>query len=536
MQYSEVYVGALEKKVFARLFDLEESQYFIDQEFANLHQWSIGKSQYFFYMKTVAALTFGPEAYECIFSYERNFDQLCGHLGFKNAKRHMLESLIHSYIDLADAKTAIPSLEHFKESIDTLMKDLYASFKFSAPLYSENKKKIQGELHHLQTSIVRIWDLARYSIFLNAFPLYDEFLDIIANGNREVPLPDVSANSKSSANLKKKEGKKEETQEISESKIKNVENELKKTVKGQEEAIREIANALSLRASGISERLPTIYVFLGPTGVGKTHLTRELNKYLFDGKKRLFEMSGSNFYDKHTISKLVGSPAGYVGYDEESGLAKHVKENPGSSLMLFDEFEKAHDSIWNILLTYADTGIIQDAKNKELDLRDTLMILTGNVGSSDFKRELGFVSGDISKQMERHVKSSLEKLLRPELKGRIHVVYFNPLSGDAKKQILELEMGYAAKRLEKKRDISLEISEPLREYLLQQGFDEKKGARGLKNMLKTTVFIPLSKYILENNLKETAISANYSGGEVKFCQASQSTAQSSPKSTEEQTP
>ena len=524
MEYKDIYIPSLKRKVLTRILNAKENKICYDQILDTIYADKPG-AKCIEYIQTTAGLTFGPEAYESIYGYKRNFDTLCKKLKCNLKKKKNLEAFMEACIDMADAKSNYSSLEQFRKNIKnsinlfiTLIMENSGEIGYKKKKMEIDVKSITGEITN---NIIKLWDMHRHSVFINSFPVYGQFI-FEYEGRKKKETKDMmeSFDTEIMANSKKPN----KIEPISESKVKNLEEGLKKTVKGQDHALKEIADTLYLRTGGISEKLPVIYIFLGPTGVGKTYLTRELNNYLFDRNKKLFEMSGSNFYEKHMISKLIGSPAGYIGYDHESGLAKHVKENPGPSIILFDEFEKAHSSIWDIILTYADIGIIQDAKNNDLDLSDTIMIMTGNVGNADFKTDIGMVTGTKNKQVEKHIKTSLESLLRPELRGRVNVVYFNNLSDEAKRQILDLEIGYAMKRVENKRGLKLEVSDRLKDYLLKQGFDEKKGARGLKNMLREKLFVPLGRFIVQNDLKNSKINSDYDEN-VKFYLASQNKSQ-----------
>ena len=292
-------------------------------------------------------------------------------------------------------------------------------------------------------------------------------------------------------------------------KLSLMEEDLEKRVVGQNEALKKIANAVRRSRTGISEEDRPIgsFMFLGPTGVGKTELARTLAEFLFNDEKALIRVDMSEYMEKHAISKFIGSPPGYVGYEEGGQLTELIRHRP-YSVVLFDEIEKAHPEVFNIMLQILDNGRLTDSKGRHVNFKNTVIIMTSNIGS-EFIREmeiLGFEteardadrkSGDLKEK----IRKALEKKFRPEFLNRLdEIIIFNPLSEDDLAIIVGIQLDRVRERLAKK-DIILKISKEASALLAKQGYDPHYGARPLKRLIQNKILNPLSEKIVAGEIK-----------------------------------
>ena len=290
-------------------------------------------------------------------------------------------------------------------------------------------------------------------------------------------------------------------------KLEKMEEILQKRVIGQKEAITAISNAIRRSRAGISEENRPLgsFMFLGPTGVGKTETARALAGFLFNDENALVRMDMSEYMERHTVSKIIGSPPGYVGYEEGGQLTEKIRRRPYSVLLL-DEIEKAHPEVFNILLQILEDGILTDAKGRTASFKNTILIMTSNVGSEHIAKmgPLGFLD---QKEKERtnlkeKVMEALKEEFRPEFLNRIdEIIIFNYLGKPQIKEIVELELSKVAKRLSRKR-IKIEISKTAKELLAERGFDPNFGARPLKRVIQKLVLDPLSLKIVKGEVGE----------------------------------
>ena len=290
-------------------------------------------------------------------------------------------------------------------------------------------------------------------------------------------------------------------------KLEKMEEILQKRVIGQKEAITVISNAIRRSRAGISEENRPLgsFMFLGPTGVGKTETARALAGFLFNDENALVRMDMSEYMERHTVSKIIGSPPGYVGYEEGGQLTEKIRRRPYSVLLL-DEIEKAHPEVFNILLQILEDGILTDAKGRTASFKNTILIMTSNVGSEHIAKmgPLGFLD---QKEKERtnlkeKVMEALKEEFRPEFLNRIdEIIIFNYLGKPQIKEIVELELSKVAKRLSRKR-IKIEISKTAKELLAERGFDPNFGARPLKRVIQKLVLDPLSLKIVKGEVGE----------------------------------
>jgi ATP-dependent Clp protease ATP-binding subunit ClpB len=267
---------------------------------------------------------------------------------------------------------------------------------------------------------------------------------------------------------------------------------LGRRVVGQDQAIRAVADTIRRARAGIQDAARPIgsFIFLGPTGVGKTELARALAEFLFSEEKAMIRLDMSEYMEKHTVARLIGAPPGYVGYEEGGQLTEAVKRRP-YSLVLLDEIEKAHPDVFNILLQILDDGRLTDGKGRTVDFRNTLIIMTSNLGSAAIKD----LAGDYA-AMEKEVRRTLEAQFRPEFLNRIDdVIIFRPLAKDVLLKIVDLQIGLLRTRLET-RKIGIEISHEAQALLAERGFDPVYGARPLKRTIQREIQNPLSMKIL----------------------------------------
>ncbi len=289
---------------------------------------------------------------------------------------------------------------------------------------------------------------------------------------------------------------------------------LGKRVIGQEAAIRAVAATVRRSRAGIQEAGRPIgsFIFLGPTGVGKTELARALAEFLFDDEKAMVRLDMSEYMEKHTVSRLIGAPPGYVGYEEGGQLTEAVKRRP-YSIILLDEIEKAHPDVFNVLLQILEDGRLTDGQGRTVDFKNTLVIMTSNLGSQVIKE----LSRDYE-AMEREVRKVLEAQFKPEFLNRIdEVIIFKPLPKSAILEIVGLQLDLLAKRLAD-RKIGLEVTKEAKELLSERGFDPVYGARPLKRTIQKDVQNPLAMKILAGDYGEgdTAVVGVDKKGELTF--------------------
>ncbi len=289
-------------------------------------------------------------------------------------------------------------------------------------------------------------------------------------------------------------------------KLESMEKTLNRRVIGQDEAISAISRAIRRARAGISEENKPLgsFLFLGPTGVGKTETARALAEFLFDDEKAMIRLDMSEYMEKHTVSKIIGSPPGYVGYEEAGQLTEKVRRRP-YSVILLDEIEKAHPEVFNILLQIFEDGRLTDSKGRLVSFKNTIIIMTSNVGSDYINKmsSIGFsTAGDVAEResMKDKIEDSLKAQFRPEFLNRIdEIVVFNYLKTPQIKTIVDLEMEKVAQRLQAK-EISIKISDKAKELLVREGFDASLGARPLKRIIQRLILDPLSTKIVAGEI------------------------------------
>jgi ATP-dependent Clp protease ATP-binding subunit ClpB len=283
-------------------------------------------------------------------------------------------------------------------------------------------------------------------------------------------------------------------------KLVHMEENLRRRVVGQEEAVRAVSNAVRRSRAGLKDPTRPIgsFIFMGPTGVGKTELARALAEYLFDDEHSLIRIDMSEYMERHAVARLIGAPPGYVGYEEGGQLTEAIRRRP-YAVVLFDEIEKAHPEVFNVFLQILDDGRLTDSKGRVVDFKNTVIIMTSNVGSQYIhEASKGNLSED---DMQRAVEQELQTKFRPEFLNRIDdVIVFHSLELSEIKKIIGIQL----KRLEKviaERGLTMEISEAAKEYLAQEGYDPAFGARPLKRALQREIIDPLAMSLLEGKFK-----------------------------------
>ncbi len=280
-------------------------------------------------------------------------------------------------------------------------------------------------------------------------------------------------------------------------KLLNLENNLHKRIIGQNEAVEAVSRAIRRNRAGLkSTKRPPSFIFVGPTGVGKTELAKALAYEMFGNEDSIIRIDMSEYMESHSTSKLIGSPPGYVGYDDAGQLTEKVKRNP-YSIVLLDEIEKAHPDVFNILLQVLDDGRLTDAQGNTVSFENTIIIMTSNAGSNLNTNSIGFGGGQVNNNA---IQNALKETFRPEFLNRVdEIVIFNQLSQEELIQIVDLMLEDTRKALAEK-DITLEISENAKKYLLEKGTDIKYGARPLRRAIQRYLEDELSDRILRSEL------------------------------------
>jgi ATP-dependent Clp protease ATP-binding subunit ClpB len=284
-------------------------------------------------------------------------------------------------------------------------------------------------------------------------------------------------------------------------KLSKMEERLKKRVVGQDRAIEIISNTIRRSRTGLQDpRRPLgSFIFMGPTGVGKTELSRALAEFLFDDEEAMVRIDMGEYTERHTVSRLIGAPPGYVGYEEGGQLTEPVRRRP-YSVILFDEIEKAHRDVYNTLLQILDDGRLTDGKGRTVNFKNTVIIMTSNIGTS----YLQGMSSQNRQDTENKVMSALRAQFTPEFLNRIdEIIIFNSLGKEEIKKIVDIQLSEVNQRLREK-DLKLKYSEKVKNYLAEKGFDSDYGARPLKRVIQREILDSLAKYLLKGKFKEGA--------------------------------
>ncbi|HEY4490049.1 MAG TPA: AAA family ATPase [Candidatus Paceibacterota bacterium] len=307
-------------------------------------------------------------------------------------------------------------------------------------------------------------------------------------------------------------------------KLSRMEEFLQKRIVGQDEAVKNISDTVKRSRAGIADPNRPIgsFIFLGPTGVGKTELTKALAEFMFDDERALIRVDMSEFMERHSVSKLIGAPPGYVGFEEGGQFTETVRHRP-YSVILFDEIEKAHPEVFNILLQVLDNGRLTDAKGRVVNFKNTIIIMTSNIGAQyiDKMEKIGFAENNADQQNYEDAKTkvmeTLREQFRPEFLNRLDdIIIFNILSPKAVKKIVLLQVDQVMKRLAQK-EISLELTPAALDYLAKDGYNPQYGARPLKRLIQTKILNPVASMMISKDVvKGGVVSVGVKGGELTF--------------------
>ncbi len=295
-------------------------------------------------------------------------------------------------------------------------------------------------------------------------------------------------------------------------KLTRMEERLRERIVGQEEAVAAVSDAVRRARAGIQDPGRPIgsFIFLGPTGVGKTELARALAEFLFDDEKAMVRIDMSEYQEKHTVSRLIGAPPGYVGFEEGGQLTEAVRRRP-YSVILFDEIEKAHPEVFNVLLQLLEDGRLTDGHGRTVDCRNTVVIMTSNIGGSIIQE------AKTEDEMRRLVSDALKGHFKPEFLNRIDdIIIFHPLSGEQLKRIVDIQLGLLQRHIAQKK-LNIVLTPAAREMLVTMGYDPAYGARPLKRAIQREILNPLAMKILEGQFKEgDTVQADFEGGRLAF--------------------
>jgi hypothetical protein len=307
--------------------------------------------------------------------------------------------------------------------------------------------------------------------------------------------------------------------------LKKLDKTLEKRVIGQEEAIQALSKAVKRGRVGLKDPARPIgsFLFLGPTGVGKTELSKALAEALFGNEEDMIRVDMSEYMEKHSVSKMIGSPPGYVGHEDGGQLSEKVRRNP-YSVILFDEIEKAHPDVFNILLQVLDDGHITDSQGRKVDFRNTVIIMTSNAGAKAIiePKKLGFTQQEDQKadykRMKANVMDEVKQLFRPEFLNRIdEIIVFHPLNEDNMKKIVGLMCKEVVQRAKEQLEIILVVRDSVKKHIVETGSDKKYGARPLRRAVQSQLEDKLAEALLNGEIKRgDHVEAGISKKEIKF--------------------
>ena len=377
----------------------------------------------------------------------------------------------------------ISEIEHIIEELDKDKEQAVVNEEFErAGELKARRVELAGELDSLNTQ----WQKEKDS--RNLVVGEEEIADVVSDWTK-IPVHKIAA------------GESEQ--------LMNLEKTLHERVVGQEEAVNAVAKAIRRGRVGLKDpKRPTgSFLFLGPTGVGKTELSKALADAMFGSEANLIRVDMTEYMEKHSVSKMIGSPPGYVGYEEGGQLSEKVRRNP-YSVILFDEIEKAHPDVFNILLQVLDDGIITDSTGRKIDFKNTVIIMTSNAGAENIvaPKNLGFnTSTDPDrdyKTMKSKVMEEVKRLFKPEFLNRIdETIVFHMLTRSDIEQIVDIMVNSINKRIGEQMNLHIELDDSAKALIVDKGYDEKYGARPLKRALQTLVEDELAEQILEGRIK-----------------------------------
>ncbi|HTK28134.1 MAG TPA: ATP-dependent chaperone ClpB [Vicinamibacterales bacterium] len=301
-------------------------------------------------------------------------------------------------------------------------------------------------------------------------------------------------------------------------KLIHMEERLHRRVIGQDEAIIAVSNAIRRARAGLQDpnRPLGSFLFLGPTGVGKTELARALAEFLFDDEQAMVRIDMSEYQEKHTVSRMIGAPPGYVGYEEAGQLTEAVRRRP-YAVVLLDEIEKAHPEVLNVLLQLLDDGRLTDGKGRTVDFKNTVVIMTSNLGSQFISDQTTSEGGALDEGTRRQVMDALREHFRPEFLNRIdEIIFFHALGRDHLKQIVDIQLAGLVRRLEE-RKIRVQLSDAAKDLLVREGYDPTYGARPLKRTIQRQILDPLAMRVLAGDFQEgDTVTVDAAGGALRF--------------------
>jgi ATP-dependent Clp protease ATP-binding subunit ClpB len=303
-------------------------------------------------------------------------------------------------------------------------------------------------------------------------------------------------------------------------KLLHLDEELHQRVVGQEEAVTAVSEAVIRARSGLKDPNRPIgsFIFLGPTGVGKTELARALAEFLFDDEHAMIRIDMSEYQEKHTVARLIGAPPGYVGYEEGGQLTEAVRRRP-YGVVLFDEIEKAHHDVFNVMLQILDDGRLTDGQGRTVDFKNAIVIMTSNVGSQRILEYRGAFAGAGYERMQEAVLEEMRHQFRPEFLNRVdEIIVFHALSEEHLKQIVEIQLARLRARLAD-RHITLQLTDAARSNLVRTGYDPHYGARPLKRAIQKKIETPLGRLLLKGEVRDgqtVMVDAPSEAGELKF--------------------
>ena len=302
-------------------------------------------------------------------------------------------------------------------------------------------------------------------------------------------------------------------------KLVHMEERLRERVVGQDDAVVSVANAVRRARAGLQDPKRPLgsFIFLGPTGVGKTELSRALAEFLFDDEQTMIRIDMSEYQEKHTVSRMIGAPPGYIGYDEAGQLTEAVRRHP-YSVVLFDEIEKAHPEVLNVLLQLLDDGRLTDSKGRTVDFKNTVVIMTSNLGSQYIAEHAATkTTGDLDEEVRRQVTEALRGHFRPEFLNRVdEIIFFHALGRADLVAIIDIQLSLLTRRLEE-RKVGLVLTEAAKTLLVDEGFDPTYGARPLKRAIQRRVLDSLAMRILQGEFGEgDQVLVDVTAGELTF--------------------
>ena len=283
-------------------------------------------------------------------------------------------------------------------------------------------------------------------------------------------------------------------------KILNLKDKLKESIIGQDEAVEKVSNAIIRSRAGIQDPNRPIgsFLFVGPTGVGKTELAKVIARELFDDEKAMIRFDMSEYMEKYSVSRLIGAPPGYVGYEEGGQLTEAIRRRP-YSVVLFDEIEKAHSDVYNILLQMLDDGRITDSKGRLINCKNTIIILTSNIGAEEILESIDN-SGEITEEVKNKVNEYIRQVFKPEFINRLDdIIIYKPLNKESLMKIFDIMVSKLREILDEKK-VSLTVTDKAKEYIINEAYNPLYGARPLRRVIQNTLENNISKLILEKGI------------------------------------